>query len=187
MSEIVNLVEAKRRYREITSSWDKCTTFEEHSAALAEYKQLHQLLCPSSCQYVPGWLTPEQREIKRQKELTEKLAIQQVKDDFKDHVEFCLTQSLNEIQDQDLDQVPSLFMDKLLHVLTQGNVWVCDFTTRRNIFSSQSDLKVVSRVRFETHVNSALNETLHWFISPKKISDFTDFFSEKLSFKLKYH
>ncbi|QGR53581.1 hypothetical protein [Moumouvirus maliensis] len=187
MSEIVNLVEAKRRYREITSGWDKCTTFEEYSVAVAEYKELHQLLYPSSCQYVPGWLTPEQREIKRQKELEQELVAQQLKDEFKNHVKFCLIQSLNEIQNQDLDKVPGLFMEKLFHVLSKGNGWVNDFTIRRNIFVGQSDLKVISRERFEDHVNLSLNETLRWFIYPRKMNDFVNFFSEKLSFKLKYH
>ncbi|AVL94441.1 hypothetical protein ma54 [Moumouvirus australiensis] len=141
MSEITNLAEAKRRYR----------------------------------------------EIKRQKELEQELVAQQLKDEFKNHVEFCLTQSLNEIQDQDLDKVPGLFMDKLLYVLSQGNDWIDDFTIRRNIFVNQSDLKVISRERFENHVNLSLNETLRWFIYPRKMSDFVNFFSEKLSFKLKYH
>lgn len=180
MATTIDLVEAERRYRTICSSWNKCITLEQHQSAVEEYKELHQLLFPSSCQYVPGWLTPEQREAKKQAEIAKKLRKFELKEEFKTLVFSALSKSLRKISDQDISNLPWTFMATLNDLMNPGKIGI------PNIFAGQKDINVQSKDKFELHVRRALDEAFHWCIFPEKLDDFMKTFSEKLSFKIKY-
>ncbi|AHA45794.1 hypothetical protein HIRU_S888 [Hirudovirus strain Sangsue] len=180
MATSIDLVEAERRYRTICSSWNECITFQQHQAAVEEYKELHQLLFPSSCQYIPGWLTPEQREDKKQAEIAKKLRKLELKEEFKFLIDSALSKSLTKISDQDINDLPWTFMSTLNGLVNPGKFGIS------NIFAGQKDISVQSKEKFELHVRRALDETFHWCIFPEKLDDFTKTFSEKLSFRLKY-
>ncbi|AKI79820.1 hypothetical protein QJ850_gp879 [Acanthamoeba polyphaga mimivirus] len=180
MTATFDRVEAERRYRKICSGWDDCITLQQHQAAVEEYKELHLLLFPSSCQYVPGWLTPEQREIKKQAELAKKLRRLELKEEFKSFVDSALSKSLTNISDRAIDDLPWTFMSRLNDLVNPGKIGIS------NIFAGQNNIRVQSKEKFELHVRRALDETLHWCMLPEKVDDFMKTFSEKLSFKVNY-